>query len=278
MQSTDLFRPDSRLIPQLVSIPLVVWASSVITLKPADAQLSRPVATADEEPNPLNRKARLSVHEAELSAALTALQIHSGATLVYSPTQLPQRQVSCQCYDMTVGEALDRLLAASRLRYSLLRGRILIEPQGSSDYRYLDIPTEVVGSGFLLAAGASGRSFAPVSVDRRTAPHRTEGTITGRVVDAQTQRPLASAQVFVLETSIGALTRADGSYQLTNVPDGTHTIRVQLIGYTGQDQTATVAPGSSSVVDFEMAGEALALDEIVVTGTAGAHSAAPSGT
>ena len=39
-------------------------------------------------------------------------------------------------------------------------------------------------------------------------PHRAEalqGTITGRVLDAQTQQPISTAQVFITDTGLGAL-------------------------------------------------------------------------
>src|SRR5690606_25247470 len=91
----------------------------------------------------------------------------------------------------------------------------------------------------------------------------------GRVVDDQTLQPIASAQVFVGDLGLGVLTRGDGSYLLIDVPAGTHTLEVQRIGYRTVSRAVTVVSGQSQVVDFSLAREALALDEIVVTGTAG---------
>src|SRR5690606_1234878 len=96
------------------------------------------------------------------------------------------------------------------------------------------------------------------------------GTITGRVTDAQTVQPLASAQVSITELGIGALTQQNGRFILINVPAGTHTVTVQRIGYRDATQAVTVVAGESVNLDFAITEEALALDEIIVTGTPGA--------
>jgi TonB-dependent SusC/RagA subfamily outer membrane receptor len=54
-----------------------------------------------------------------------------------------------------------------------------------------------------------------------------------------------------------------------NVPAGRHTLRVELIGYRGVRQQVTVVEGQATTVDVQLTEEAIALDEVVVTGTAG---------
>ena len=93
--------------------------------------------------------------------------------------------------------------------------------------------------------------------------------VTGRVLDQQTGQPLAAVQVFIPETGLGALTQQNGRYLLLNVPAGTYTLTAQRIGYREQTAEITVAAGATVVRDFAMSEEALNLDEIVVTGTAG---------
>jgi len=95
------------------------------------------------------------------------------------------------------------------------------------------------------------------------------GTITGRVTDAVTAQPLASAQVTIPELQIGVLTQQNGRFILLNVPAGTHTVTVQRIGYRDGTAAVTVVPGESVTQDFQIEEEALALDEIIVTGTPG---------
>jgi outer membrane receptor for ferrienterochelin and colicin len=80
---------------------------------------------------------------------------------------------------------------------------------------------------------------------------------------------MAAVQVSITGTGIGALSQQTGRYLLLNVPVGTHTVTAQRIGYKTVTAQVTVAAGATVVQDFSMAEEALGLDEIVVTGTAG---------
>jgi len=95
------------------------------------------------------------------------------------------------------------------------------------------------------------------------------GSLGGTVTDAASGRPLSPAQVFIQGTGLGGLTSASGNYLIRNVPAGEHTLRVELIGYSAVEQRVTVTSGEMATVDFRMSQQALALDEVVVTGTAG---------
>jgi TonB family protein len=96
------------------------------------------------------------------------------------------------------------------------------------------------------------------------------GRITGRVVDAATKAPLAEVQVYLAGANIGSLTRQNGQFVILNVPAGTYEMRAERIGLTGVSQQITI--GSAEVIELtiELNPSQLSLDEIVVTGTAGA--------
>lgn len=96
------------------------------------------------------------------------------------------------------------------------------------------------------------------------------GTVGGRVVEAGTLRPLSGVQVSVAGTSRGALTNASGEYLIVNVPTGTQRVRAQMIGYTAAEQAVTVTGEGVARAEFELSQSAISLDEVVVTGTAGA--------
>ena len=99
---------------------------------------------------------------------------------------------------------------------------------------------------------------------------QTTGMIRGSVRDGVTGRPLQGAQLTIMGTSQGALSNDQGEFLLLGVPAGTQTIRVLYIGYRTYEQTLEVAAGETSTVSFQMGQAAIDLDEIVVTGTAGA--------
>lgn len=92
------------------------------------------------------------------------------------------------------------------------------------------------------------------------------GSITGRVVDAASLRPLAGALVTVGTSDRGTAAGADGRYLIPGVPVGEVSVRVQIIGYEAAERTVTVVANQPVTVDFNLESRALALNEVVVTG------------
>ena len=88
--------------------------------------------------------------------------------------------------------------------------------------------------------------------------------------DSRTNQPVASAQVHIPELQIGVLAQGNGRFVLVNVPPGQHTVRAERIGYRPGAEQVTVVDNQSVEVNFSLVEDALSLDEIVVTGTAGA--------
>ena len=95
------------------------------------------------------------------------------------------------------------------------------------------------------------------------------GTVRGRVVRANTQTPVEAVMVSITGTGRGTVTNADGQYLIVNVPVGAHSVRAELIGFRVVDRPVTVAASATQTVDIELNEQAIALDELVVTGTAG---------
>lgn len=82
----------------------------------------------------------------------------------------------------------------------------------------------------LLAAfvGVGPVAAALVETDTSDAPR---GTLTGRVVDQTTNQPLPGAHVRIKSLEWGTATRSDGRFTLANLPPGTYTVRVSMVGY-----------------------------------------------
>jgi len=97
-----------------------------------------------------------------------------------------------------------------------------------------------------------------------------DGQVVGQVTDAMTGRAVAEVQVHITGTGLGSLSRADGRFLILNVPAGSYTISAERIGMRGASQQITVSAGQAATVNFQLETQALGLDEIVVTGTAGA--------
>ncbi|HEY2374956.1 MAG TPA: SusC/RagA family TonB-linked outer membrane protein [Gemmatimonadaceae bacterium] len=95
------------------------------------------------------------------------------------------------------------------------------------------------------------------------------GSVRGVVRQTGTSAPLANAEVTVTGSRLGALSRNDGSYVITNVPAGAHRVHVRLFGFSPNEQSVTVTADASATVDFVLSPTAVQLDQVVVTGTAG---------
>ncbi|MDE2679576.1 MAG: SusC/RagA family TonB-linked outer membrane protein [Gemmatimonadota bacterium] len=96
------------------------------------------------------------------------------------------------------------------------------------------------------------------------------GTITGTVRSATNGQPLAGAQVSIPAINAGIMANNVGRYLIPNIPVGTHTVTVTFIGYETVEAEVTVTAGGAAVENFEMRSEAISLEGVVVTGTAGA--------
>lgn len=95
------------------------------------------------------------------------------------------------------------------------------------------------------------------------------GRITGTVTDAQSGAPLGQVQVYLAGTELGTLTQSSGGYLILNVAPGTYQVSARRLGFGTTSQSVTVGTGETVWLDFALETEALGLDEIVVTGTAG---------
>ena len=97
----------------------------------------------------------------------------------------------------------------------------------------------------------------------------TTGTIRGTVTNVGTGAPLANAQIVVVGTGNGTITSASGAFTITAVPAGARIVRARMLGYVLVDKPTTVTAGATTTVDFALTVSAIALDEVVVTGTGG---------
>jgi len=95
------------------------------------------------------------------------------------------------------------------------------------------------------------------------------GTVRGIVRQTGTQAPLANAEVTIVGTRLGALTRNDGSYVISGVPLGSQRVRARMFGFSPNEQGTTITADGNASVDFVLLPTAVQLDQVVVTGTAG---------
>jgi TonB-linked SusC/RagA family outer membrane protein len=96
---------------------------------------------------------------------------------------------------------------------------------------------------------------------------QTGDVVAGVVVDARTGRPVEGARVTIPGASRETRTDASGAFRLTGLQGATVPVQVSMIGY--RVSTGTVQVGRLDV-RIEMTPQAIDLEEVVVTGVAGA--------
>jgi outer membrane receptor protein involved in Fe transport len=118
------------------------------------------------------------------------------------------------------------------------------------------------GLALLIVGGLSLLASAPA--------HAQNGRVTGVVTDAQSGATVGEVQVYMVGSTLGTLTRSNGRYLILNVPPGSYELRAERIGFQTLTESVDVLADGTATMDFAMTTEALGLDEIVVTGAAGA--------
>jgi TonB-linked SusC/RagA family outer membrane protein len=116
--------------------------------------------------------------------------------------------------------------------------------------------------GLAAVAASLGASALPLVA-------QATGTVHGTVTDATTRRPLSGAQVSVVGGTRRAVTNASGEFTLVTVPAGTVSLQADFLGYSRSVRSVTVAAGQTATVSFGLNTSSIALDAVVVTGTAG---------
>ncbi len=94
-------------------------------------------------------------------------------------------------------------------------------------------------------------------------------TVQGTVTDAATGAPVPEVRVSITGTPLQAVTDVHGSYRITGVRPGPVTVQVRRIGYRTVELRVVLIPGQVYTGDAQLNTSVVALDEVVVTGTAG---------
>jgi TonB-linked SusC/RagA family outer membrane protein len=94
-----------------------------------------------------------------------------------------------------------------------------------------------------------------------------QASVTGRVTDATTGRPIAAAHITIAGTTLGAHTNAEGVYNIRGAAPGLLTLRASSVGFGENTQQVTVTAGQAATANFELRPVAFALPQLVVTAT-----------
>src|SRR5262249_11727720 len=97
-------------------------------------------------------------------------------------------------------------------------------------------------------------------------------TLRGRV-QQEDGKPLGEAQVLVLGLQNGAQSSAAGTFELSGLPGGTHTVEVRAIGYGRKREMIELHPDQATELSVKLVKVATVLPELAVNAKAAANRA-----
>ncbi len=100
----------------------------------------------------------------------------------------------------------------------------------------------------LIVCYVSVAAASEISSESSYEPDRI-GRVTGRVVDVDTEHPLLGVSVQLHGTQRGAVTDAEGRFEIKDVPIGTIALQFSFMGYTSVTRTdIVIRPGRTATV------------------------------
>ncbi|RQW07943.1 carboxypeptidase-like regulatory domain-containing protein, partial [candidate division KSB1 bacterium] len=92
-------------------------------------------------------------------------------------------------------------------------------------------------------------------------------TLRGFVLNKTDEAPLPNANIVVLNTAAGTITRQDGSFELARLAAGAATLQVSHIGFATQQVMINVKQDEIASVTILLQPQPVVVDEIYLTST-----------
>ncbi|MCK4813684.1 MAG: TonB-dependent receptor [Candidatus Marinimicrobia bacterium] len=91
------------------------------------------------------------------------------------------------------------------------------------------------------------------------------GTVSGFISNIEDGEPIHYANVFLENTSLGAVSNTDGYYIILDVPEGTYTLVVSMIGHKVEKRLINVASSARVKLHFDLIPVDIEMEEVIVT-------------
>ena len=89
--------------------------------------------------------------------------------------------------------------------------------------------------------------------------------ICGIIIDAETREPIAYANIFISNSSIGCASDKNGYFELRNLPYGRYEIIASVIGYEVLNAKIGIYNDSRRNLRFEMYKQPIQFPEVIVS-------------
>ncbi len=106
--------------------------------------------------------------------------------------------------------------------------------------------------------------FCLICTAVRSALAAEDYTVTGKIIDQRTKKPLADANVFIANSMIGDASDRDGVFKLEHVPSGTFELVASVIGYEVEKIEIVVPQPADQQILLSLEPRILDAPEVVV--------------
>lgn len=90
------------------------------------------------------------------------------------------------------------------------------------------------------------------------------GSVSGKIVDSKSNKPVSGAIVYVVEPQKGATTDENGTYNIKNLTYGFYHIKVSCYGYSAIEKQITINNNAPLVVDFILSDSVFLINSIEI--------------
>lgn len=90
-----------------------------------------------------------------------------------------------------------------------------------------------------------------------------QNSVTGKVIDAETNDPVISASLYISKLEKGALTDFEGIFQIDNISTGSYDLVISSMGYS--TRTVSISVPSSEALIIELQPSAIEMEAVIVS-------------
>lgn len=173
--------------------------------------------------------------------------------------------------NITLEEAFKRIEDNSDFRFFYVKDEIPLKKEASivTENKSLYEILENISMEFQLVFNRINNQITvkkqPEKVN--TKPVQETGNIKGKIIYANSEEPVAGANIILIGTKMGSATDFDGNFVINNIPVGEYTIQISYIGCISKKETVRIVADKTVELNYALTQSLVNLDEVVVTGT-----------
>lgn len=174
------------------------------------------------------KKITINSKNKSLRNVLEEISRETSIEFIYDDKLVDRKTVSCDVKNKIVEEVLDQILAETGIAYRIVQNQRFV--------LYRSPPLNVISR------------------------------ISGRVIDASTDKPLHFVNLFLSGTTLGSATDMDGRYIIYNIPSGNYELNATMMGYENQHVNLNLFNVNEKIVDFKLKPKAIKGETVSITG------------